>query len=107
MKQEVFNKLYHRIQHEPKIYGLSFPKDLGLVLGAMFVGYYLGQPMGLLLAIGASFGSSAVAYVIITRKAKALEGLGNDKTARYIKNCCASNEYSNETFVIEQKKREG
>ncbi len=103
MKQTVFNKLYHRIQHEPKIYGLTFPQ-LMLVMLMLLIGYQLASPLGLLLSIGGSFGLAAGVYVLITRRAKALEGLGNDKFANQIRNCVASNEYSGEFFEILGKK---
>ena len=105
MKQTVFNKLYHRIQQEPKIYGLTFPQ-LMVVIMILLVGSQVGRPLGLLLSLGAAFGMAATAYLIITRMAKAKEGLGNDKTANAIKNQCASNEYSTEKFEILEKKKE-
>ncbi len=106
MRQTHFNKLYHRIQQEPKIYGLTFPQ-LMLVLIILLVGSQIAKPLGLLFSVGASFGMAAVAYLIITRMAIARDGLGNDKTANLIKNCCASNEYSRECFVLLDKKTEG
>jgi hypothetical protein len=105
MKQTVFNKLYHRIQHEPKIYGLTFPQLMSVIF-ILLVGSQVAKPLGLLLSLGASFGMAGLAYLIITRRAKAQEGLGNDRLAYLIKNRCASNEYSSEKFEILEK-REG
>lgn len=105
MKQTVFHQLYHRIQQEPKIYGLTFPQ-LMLVLILLLVASQIAKPLGLLLSLGVSFGMAAGAYLFIVRRAGAREGLGNDKTAGFIKNRCASNEYSGECFEIIERKRE-
>jgi len=104
MKQTVLNKLYHRIQQEPKIYGLTFPQ-LMTVLLILLVGSQLAKPLGLLLSIAAAFSLAAGAYIVITRRATARQDLGNDRSAHLIKKCCASNEYSNEWFVILEKKK--
>lgn len=107
MKQTVINKLFHRIQQEPKIYGLTFP-NLMLVLLILLVGSQAAKPLGLLLSIGAAFGLAATAYLVITRRAKAQEGLGNDRLAYMIKNCCSSNEYSREQFeILEKREKNG
>jgi len=97
------NRLYSRIQHEPKIYGLSFMQLL-MVIGVLMFGLQLGRPLGLLLTLGISAGMAGGVYLALIRYEKSKEGLGNDKLAHLIKNSIASNEHSGESFEILNRK---